>query len=225
MTPYKFIRYNAAKVSVILTALLLLLILIACRKPLPPGQFAQPDGRTAVLLDDLEDGDSLNEFGGKWYTRNDIQFGGDSEVMPAVFRSSSGGPAGSHKCAQITGRVTTTFDWGFIGVGTNLNKSATPVDIREFNGIEFWTKGDGKVYRMKFRSNITGDYDDFGYDFTATNDWTRIAVDFSDLYQQGWGRERIRNKALSAVIGINWQTIDQPLDNVKLAIDHIRFLK
>jgi hypothetical protein len=200
-------------------------MLISCRKSVPPELSVQPNGRTAVLLDDLEDGDSFNEFGGKWYTRNDIQFGGDSEVMPAVFISSRGGPGGSHKCAQMSGRVTSTFDWGFIGVGTNLNKSAGPVDIREFNGIEFWTRGDGKVYRMKFRSNITGDYDDFGYDFTATNEWTRIAVDFSGLYQQGWGRERTRDKALSAVIGINWQTIDQPLDNVKLAIDNIRFLK
>ena len=225
MTRYKFIRYNARKVSIILTAVLLLLILIGCRTSLQPEQFERLDGRTAVLLDDLEDGNSLNEFGGEWYTRNDIQFGGDSEVMPAVFRSSSGGPAGSHKCAQITGRVTTTFDWGFIGVGTDLNKSANPVDILEYNGIEFWTKGDGKVYRMKFRSNVTDDFDDFGYDFTATNEWTRITVDFSALYQQGWGRERARMKALSTVIGINWQTIDQPLDNVKLAIDHIRFLK
>jgi hypothetical protein len=225
MTPYKFIRYIARKVSIILTAVLLLLIMIGCRKLLQPELFEPLEGRTAVLLDDLEDGDSLNEFGGKWYTRNDTQFGGDSEVIPAVFRSSSGGPAGSDKCAQISGRVTTTFDWGFIGVGTNLNKPANPVDIQEFNGIEFWTKGDGKVYRMKFRSNITTDYDDFGYDFTATNDWTRVNVDFSALYQQGWGRERIRMKALSAVIGINWQTIDQPLDKVKLAVDHIRFLK
>ena len=218
-------RHNVVKVTIILSVVVLLAVLFACQRFTAPELPAPPTGRTAILLDDLEDGDRINKFGGNWFTLDDSHFGGDSIVSPKVFTPSKAGAFGSYKCARIMGRVTTTFEWGFIGIGTYLSHPDNPVDIREYNGIEFWSKGDGKNYRIKFRSNVTGDYDDYGYDFVSTEDWTRFIINFEDIYQQGWGMEVIKDKALSDVISINWQTIDQPLPSVELAVDYIRFLK
>ncbi len=194
----------------------------------PPKPPAPPEGRTAVLIDDLEDGNRENEFGGLWFTYDDRHFGGDSKVSPegfGVFKPSEDGAFGSYKCARITGRVTTTHPDGFIGMGTDLRHPNNPVDIREYNGIEFWTRGDGKTYRLKIRSKATGDYDDYRYDFVATEEWTRLIIDFEDLQQEGWGKKVSLDEALSGVISITFQTVGQPHASVELAVDCIRFLK
>jgi hypothetical protein len=221
------VRYACVIVNTLfgLTVLVLPAVLFACQRTTSPELIAPPVGRIAVLLDDLEDGDRFNKFGGSWFTYDDRDFGGDSKVSPEVFKLSKGGAFGSYKYARISGKVTTAFEWGFIGMGTKLHRHNDPVDIREYTGIEFRARGDGKKYRLKFRSDATKDHDDYGYDFVTTKDWNRFIINFGDIYQQGWGREASRDEALSDVVSINWQTIDQPLPSVKLDVDYIRFLK
>lgn len=228
LTVYKYIRFDSAKIIIKLTMLILLAFSFACQRTTPPELPKPPTGRTAVLIDDLEDGDNFNEFGGYWFTYDDRHFGGDSKVFPvgySVFNPSNGGAFSSYNCARITGRVTTSYQYGFIGMGTDLHRPNDSVDIRAYNGIEFWTRGDGKKYRLKFRSKVTGDYDDYGYDFVATKDWIRLIIDFEDLYQEGWGQKVSKDEALSAVISITWQIIGQPHSSIELAVDCIRFLK
>jgi|GEM_PF-3845668 len=191
---------------------------------LPPA----PEGQVAVLVDDLEDNNRFNQFGGTWFTYDDRNQGGDSKVVPegySAFKARQCGPDGSSKCAHITGTVTTTFPDGFLGMGTDLKNPNKPVDIRQYDGIEFWARGDGKPYRMKFRATATSDYDDYGYNFEPGDQWQHYTIDFSQLKQEGWGQQANLDRALSGVISVTWQTVGQPHATIDLAVDNIRFLK
>ncbi len=110
-------------------------------------------------------------------------------------------------------------------MGTDLNSPNDPVDISQYNAIEFWARGDGKSYRMKLRSPVTGDYDDFGYNFAPTPEWTRYVVTFDQLQQEGWGKKVNRDNVLKQVISVTWQTRNQPHDSIELAVDNIRFIQ
>ncbi|MGK7918326.1 MAG: CIA30 family protein [Prochloraceae cyanobacterium] len=188
-----------------------------------------PEDYRAVLIDDLEDGNGFNEFRGTWFTYDDRNQEGDSKVIPtgySAFRPSVGGPKNSSKYAQITGQVTTTFPDGFIGMGMDLNPdNMQPRNLSKYDAIEFWAKGDGKTYRMKIHSLVTVDYDDYGYDFTASPNWQRHLVKFDSLKQEGWGNQVERNQALSQALKIQWQTIGQPHDSIILGVDNIKLLK
>ena len=195
----------------------------------PPNEVSDPaTGHGAVLLDDLEDGDQFNEFGGYWFTYDDRNDDGTSRVAPpgfTQFRPSRCGPPQSDHCARITGVVTTDFQRGYLGMGTDLDRPNDPVDLRRFDGIEFWARGDGRQYRLKLRSIATRDYDDYGYTFAATDVWSQHIVGFDALAQEGWGEPVDRDDALAAVISVTWQTIGQPHSSVELAVDDIRFLE
>lgn len=196
------------------------------------AQLPQAPGKTDLLVDNLEDGNSFNELRGTWFTYNDndTKVGGDSKVIPeagSTFIPSPGGPAGSTFTASIKGQVTTTFRYGFVGMGTNLNSSENPVDITKqgYNAIQFWAKGNNKRYRIKLRSQMTPDGDYFGYDFQVTPEWKRYVVTFQELKQGGGGIEVNKDQALSKVISINWQTIGQPHTSIELSVDNISFIQ
>lgn len=194
----------------------------------PPDLPASAGGRSVNLLDDLDDGNHFNNWGGYWFTYDDKSNGGDSQVQPAsgsVFRPSPGGAKNSKFCARMTGKVTTTYEQGFIGMGTDLARPNNPVNIRKYSGFEFWARGDGKKYRMRFRSPVTGDFDDFGVDFVAGKQWQRHTVSFDDLRQQGWGKKADRSDALGKVISVVWQNLGRPHLTIELAVDELRFLK
>ncbi|MGD2182664.1 CIA30 family protein [Lusitaniella coriacea] len=183
--------------------------------------------RSTPLIDNLEDGDRFNQWGGTWFTYDDRNQGGDSKVVPegySAFRPQPGGAENSSLAARMTGTVTTTYENSFIGMGTDLNNPNNPVDIRGYNGIEFWAKGDGKTYRFKLRSPATADYDDYGYNIAPTPQWKRYEISFEQLEQEGWGQPAEREAALSEIISITWQTLDRPHDSIELAIDNIKFI-
>jgi len=195
--------------------------------PLPEGY------GSATLIDNLEDGDRFNQFRGTWFTYDDRYQNGDSQVIPrgySAFRPATctlpPEAQPSQRCAKIQGTVTTTFPDGFVGVGIDLNSQNTrPRDLSEYDAIEFWTKGDGKPYRVKIHSAATSDYDDYGYNFIPTPEWQRQIIPLSELTQEGWGQAVDRQQALKQALKIQWQTIGQPHESVEIAVDNIRLLK
>lgn len=191
------------------------------RNPAPPEGY-----RVGALVDDLEDRNRFNEFGGTWFTYSDRAEGGDSRVVPSrVFQPRSGGVGESRLIAQITGEVTDTYPDGYIGIGMDLNNSnQNPRDLTQYDAISFWAKGDGKPYRFKIYSAKTPDYDDYGYNFTPTQQWKHFVIDFSELEQEGWGTPVDRQTALRKALKIQWQTIGQPHNSVRLAVDNIYLL-
>ena len=196
-----------------------------------PATATAQSSSTSLIIDNLEDADNANELGGYWYTYNDIADGGSSQVSPGVdnFSPTPGGANGSNYSAGITGNVTSQFQYGYIGMGTNLNSNNNnSIDLAQYTEIEFWAKGDGKQYRIKLPSLQIEDYNDYGYNFTATPQWSRYVVSFSNLTQENRGPQTVwvnKNLALSQVTDIQWQTVGQPHNSVELAVDDIRFMR
>lgn len=193
----------------------------------PPSPSPSPEA-----IDDLEDGNAVNKLGGYWYTYNDNDKGGDSKVLTpsGEFSPSAGGANKSKKSARMTGKVTKTYQYGFIGMGTNLGEGDnTAVDVSKYKGIEFCAKGDGQEYRVKLRSLAIKDSNDYGYNFTAPLQWQCYQVKFDKMAQEDWGKEKTvsvpQNEALAQTTAIQWQTVGQPHESVELALDDIKFLQ
>lgn len=233
------------QIGLIATTLVAPVAIIGCQnnEPSPPANVSAspstptvvadlpnpPEGYSATLVDAFEDGDRFNQFRGTWFTYDDKNQGGDSQVIPegySAFRPRPGGIESSTKIAEITGNVTTTYPDGFVGFGTDLNpNNTTPRDLSEYDAIEFWAKGDGKTYRMKIHSAATSDYDDYGYDVVTSPEWKRHVISFEELQQEGWGQSVNRQEALETALKIQWQTIGQPHESINLAVDNIRLLE
>ena len=114
-----------------------------------PTAIDTPSG-TVALLDNMEDGDNRTSTapgdftGGYWYTYDDLAApnNGDSKAWPGTenamtkyqypgwnacpiavptFQMSNPQIVGDSYCARLSGTVTTTFQYGFIGMGFDLN--------------------------------------------------------------------------------------------------------
>ena len=188
-----------------------------------------PEGYTGKMIDDLEDDNRFNNFKGTWFIYDDRHSGGDSHTIPeaySAFVADSGGPLSSQKYAHIRGKVTTTIADGYLGMGMDLNPNNNQSrNLSQYDAIEFWSKGDGKIYRFKIHSEATSDYDDFGYNFTASSDWQHHLILLSSLSQEGFGKPASLEKALKTALKMQWQTVGQPHESIDLAIDNIRLLK
>lgn len=218
----------------------LLLMSVSCSKspqpdtnPTPPPSDTPPTNPdvstnppSESLIDDLEDGDATNKQGQPWFTYNDKDSKGDSQVSPSGdFKPSAGGNNNSSWASQMKGKVTKTYEYGFIGMGTNLSKdNKTGVDISKYKGIEFCAKGDGKEYRMQIASVAISDYDYYYYKFVAPATWTCYQISFDQMKQQGVGKPIPINEALAQSTAILWDTVGQPHESVDLAVDDIKFM-
>ncbi|MFP4467063.1 MAG: CIA30 family protein, partial [Candidatus Goldiibacteriota bacterium] len=178
------------------------------------------------VLDDGEDGDNENYFGGFWYTYAD---GRDlTTVSPdplTTFAMTEGGYDGSLYAANITGEVEPVDapSYPSAGMGTQLNPDAGAppdgtsevTDISSCSGIRFYAKGDGKSYVIKLPyTDDAGDslteYDDYLYSFTAEDTWTEVDVPFAFMAQGGWGTEVDIAIVLENAKEFQWQTDFNP---------------
>jgi licheninase len=177
-----------------------------------------------LQIDDCEDGNGITLLGTYWFTYDDSDNGGNSEVYPApgTFRMTEPGANNSRFCAQMTGVVRRRFESGFIGIGFDLQKPKGIRDISAYEGIRFYATGDGKRYQVRIHCSSTSDWDDFRYVFAAPiNEWKLFEVPFSQFSQEGWGapaRWTGRN-----AISVVWQTVGQPHRSIQLAVDDIAF--
>ncbi|MBP7792721.1 MAG: CIA30 family protein [Candidatus Goldbacteria bacterium] len=218
-----------------------------------------------ILIDDMEylatgepGADNANAIPaskngpGYWYTYDDLADNGDSIVWPMsetaftkygypapfpTFEMTSPGNGNTGYCARVTGVVTTTFQWGFVGMGVNFltvnaDQSKKPVDISNMTGVRFYVKGDGKEYRIKLPSQYSGFLDGvsdnhFGRKFTSTTDWTQVDIPFTNFTQEsGWGTTPINlTDALKYVDSIQFQTVGQPWSSIDLSIDNLEVYK
>ncbi|MBP7791838.1 MAG: CIA30 family protein, partial [Candidatus Goldbacteria bacterium] len=196
----------------------------------------------AGLLDDMEDGDNANNWGGYWYTYDDLGSNGSSYVVPWTeerftaagltpepFYMQSPGRTGSGYAARMTGYVTTAFQYGFVGMGTTFLEPKGPVDLSSCTGVKFWYKGDGKTYRMKIPSAsssfLDGEGDNhYGYAFIAGTGWTQMDLLMSSLTQEPyWGSSVAIADAMSKATDIQFQTVGQPQTSIELWVDEIEF--
>jgi len=208
------------KVMLLMLAFTLSLSCVEKQTVKKPGE--SPEAGKAVLINDFEGGSSQTPFGGSWFSYNDAANGGDSIVKPNPFGPIKGdGANGSSYFAQMTGTVTTKFQYGFIGIGCDIVSNLSVMDISSYNGIKFFTRGDGKSYSVKLRTTNIKDFDYFSYTFTAPEKWQEVKIPLKSFKQEGWGQKKILSDSLKFFNGIQFQTIGQPISSVRLEIDDI----
>lgn len=192
------------------------------------------------LLDDMEDNNNANNFGGYWFT---TASGTGATVVPAsggTFTMTAGGQGPSSYCAHMNGTVGTITTYPSIAMVTQLNVNATAplyggtgqvTDISGCGGVQFWAKGDGKVYYFKIPytdvndNSLTG-YGDYKAPFTAPASWTLITIPFSSLTQETWDTQVNKTTVLqnakvfqfvtSFYAASGTTTADLSVDNVKI---------
>ncbi len=198
-------------------------------------------GVNDLRLDNMTDGDDTSNVCTYWYSYDDSNDctdkdcvanpHGNSQIVPwskdhwedlgkpvqKFYMQAPGRNGAGDYAARITGVVTTTFLYGFTGLGLPLKEPEGPVNISSATGISFWCKSSAtRDFRLKINSpQAFGgklDEDMYGYVFTAGTSWQKVTVDFSSLLfsQEGWGDKTVtKAMALAAVDTIQWQTEGQ----------------
>jgi hypothetical protein len=203
--------------------------------PLPPdaGSTADVAARGPVgnpKLDDLEDCEAAilanDGRAGNWYTYLD-EFG--STLTPPMIMPEMGGAPGSTRCAlHLRGRIMTNaamMQYGFAGVGFSF-AGTTPYDASGYDGITFWTRGTGQIRLgvavpettdvMFGGTCATGCGDAFGIVVEATQEWKKVEVRWSELFQAGWGTPATfdNRKMVGLDFGLLGPTFDVFIDEV-----------
>ena len=189
-----------------------------------------PETGFKLIVDNSTNDSNVNLQGGSWYTYDDKTNGGNSKIWPEpgkTFEKSGRTKDGKGRAAVMKGNVTVIFQWGYMGMGTTLDKGGKSINLTKCTGLRFWHKGDGKTYRVKAVSTHpdfkdgTGD-NQFGFEFVSEKDWQLFETDLSDFTQEPyWGSVVDQEKALSMIKDLQWQTRGQPLENVELMIDGV----
>jgi hypothetical protein len=234
-----------------LVVLLLPLGSIACggeaeAEPVAPQQ--DPDCEApgivdpTLLIDDMEDGDSLVAAvgirNGAWWIASD----GTGTVTPAADQPTPperilGGRCESEYAMRISGEGFT--DWGAVMSATfRFTNAVTPYDASPYRGITFWARvgeGNNSVIRAQVQDasthllggicNPTSGAPDECYNaFGATLDpidteWRKFTLEFSALTQrEGWGY-RAEAVTPTALYDLEWnldpnRTFDLWLDDI-----------
>ncbi|HDQ26853.1 MAG TPA: hypothetical protein ENN43_08940 [bacterium] len=239
-----------AFVLVLVFFVLIAAVAVSCGRKSPTEAEPTPEPTSTLapfLVDDMEDCNNANAIPesaggpGYWYTYDDSEDEGTSEVWPLTeakggagyeFEMSALGRGGVGCAARITGVVTTDFEYGFVGMGVNLldevDGNKVSMDLRNFTGVSFWAKGDGKNYMVKLSSGHAdfqlGDGDDhYNRQFATTADWVQQQIPFANFTQESWGSTVALNDALSEVTALQFQTRGQPHTSIDIWVDDIYF--
>jgi endoglucanase len=189
-----------------------------------------PETGTKIIIDNSSNNTNTSLLGNAWYTYNDSGDGGTSSVWPEPknnFEKSGSSRDGKGKAIAMKGKVTSVFQWGYLGVGTALDKDGKSADLNGCAGLRFWFRGDGKTYRVKLVSTHPdlkkGSADNqFGAEFETSGQWQLFEMPLTYFTQEPyWGTVVDQDKALSAVKEIQWQTKGQPFESVELELDGV----
>ena len=209
---------------------------------------SDPGPGSGIWVDHCDDGDNeavldIHANGpGYWYTYDDYDDAGDSYVYPIpetvyvregeevvpFYMTWQPGHGDCSYAAQMTGVVTNTFQYGFVGMGVNLLgepltggidiTALTDSSSNPINGIRFYAKSVenvGGLYKIKLAADgVYPDADTFNHNFTATADWTLYELKFdTDFAKEGWGAgtpAATIDDVLQGLEAFQWQTHGTP---------------
>ncbi len=161
------------------------------------------------------------ELTGDWYYYNDAGNKGKSKIIingkeTTAFNFIKETIGGVEKqVAVLSGKVTTDFSYGFLGMGFKVAGSVLP-KLKKAKGIKFMVMGDQKQYRCRIETDNIKDFDYFGKIFKASSAPTEVVIMFNQLTQEGWGAKSAFNTAF--INQISFQTVGQPYDSILLKI-------
>lgn len=173
-----------------------------------------------VLVEDCEDNNNQNLFGGYWYTYKDAL----TTILPApgAFAMTQGSGVGN---SQYFVHVTAAISpGGWAGVGTSLNSSGGARDIYTlYQGIRMLIKGDGYSHRFEITSSHQSGADTaWGYVFPTTASWQQVEILFNAL---SGGTGITMQEALTNATGFNWNWNGAASSNYLIDLDNLELKK
>jgi imidazolonepropionase-like amidohydrolase len=143
----------------------------ARRRPAPPGS-------ESGLVSDFEEDKPAARFGAGWSISTDAMMGGKSKATMEV---APGGANGSKGSLHATGTVEPGFAAPWAGVMFSPGAAPmTPANLSGMKAILFWTKGDGKSYRLMIFAQSRG-FQPLIKTFTAGPEWKQVRFAISDF--------------------------------------------
>ncbi|MFW6366395.1 MAG: CIA30 family protein [Spirochaetota bacterium] len=163
---------------------------------------------------------------GDWYYYNDANDGGSSKIIidgspTTTFKMKTETINGTEKkVAVLGGKVTTDFQYGFIGMGIKLDSAALQT-AKKAKGIRFKVIGKNE-FRCKLETGNITDYDYYGKNFRASGSVQTVEVRYSGVKQEGWGTPKSFDPA--SIVQISFQTVGQPIPDVSLKLFDLEFI-
>ena len=158
----------------------------------------------------------------KWYSYDDIKDGGSSKVSMTLVEETIGGK--SYFVATMTGKVTTKFQYGFIGFGYKP-EGEDLARLKAATGIKFKVLGDGKSYAFRGETTIVKDscYHQKVFS-TKKGQVVEVYIPYNTLKQQSWGKATgaFRKEKLWQ---ISFQTVGQPHSNISIKVFDFQIVK
>jgi imidazolonepropionase-like amidohydrolase len=120
-------------------------------------------------------------FGAGWLPWTDSIFKGNSKVLVSTVE---GGPNHAPTTMIVRGKVNSGIEYPWAGVAYFPGQSYRMAngDISGRPQISFWTKGDGKTYKVML---FQGDGTPSTTYFLTTSDWTLVVIPFSEFASEG----------------------------------------
>jgi hypothetical protein len=204
-------------------------------KPVGPRAVNAGAKLTSSLIDDFEDGNNQSILadarGGYWYTYADKE---GTTIEPAGnFSATEGGANDSKHSGRMVG-VLASAQIVYAGMGVSFTEPKRPYDASSCAGVSFQARKSGEgtaSVRLKvgdWQTSPEGNlckqcYNDFGADFTFTDEWKEYSVLFSEMKQEPyWGEPKASIDA-AALYQIQWQ-VKAPGSAFDISVDDVKFI-
>ena len=137
-----------------------------------------PAGSESGLVSDFDEEKPSAKFGAGWSVSNDSVAGGKSTAEIKVV---TGGANDSRGSLLVTGEIRPDFPYPWAGAmfspGTG---EMVPANLSAKKEISFWTKGEGKTYRLMLFAKSRG-YQPGVKDFVAGPEWKQFTFRLSEF--------------------------------------------
>ena len=181
-----------------------------------------------VLIDNMEDTDTINNLGGSWYAFKS----GYGIVIPyssdtLKFKMTKDSDIRRNYVAKISYKGTNLYDpINNVGLGTSFvaDQSKT-INVSKSKGITFYYKGDSSEFRLF--ASVVNDGNYFFKAIPVCNNWTRINVLWTEMKPQYWwyGIQK-KDLDLTTINGVEWflGTFKDHLSQYSIAVDSLAFI-
>ena len=172
------------------------------------------DNSAADLVDDCEDGNGLTLMGSEWFSYTDAADNGASTITPVTVRNTtlltmtSGGYNSSNYAVKIQYTLNQgSFEYDpFVGIGFDMNREQTSVNISSATGISFAYKGTFKTGEcaLKIESDAVTELGaSYSYTLEPSTGWKEVSLTWDEFLQPAWA-EAV-DLDLTRVPKIQWQ--------------------
>jgi hypothetical protein len=195
-------------------------------------------------VDDFASGKVQASSGGWWYTYNDLNTGGNSEVTPAPDKFAMA-KDGDKFAARMQGKVGNKLGWDFVGLGVTLGENcgcpgkAEPVDLSKYTTLTLRIKGSITGGRLVLnlpyseskcdsgKTNSLTEWADYEFALNSklAKDWTVVKIDLrKDFKQPKWAKVIVPiEKVLQNAHNLNFHFSSPDGDSVDVQVDQIEF--